>query len=153
MLITGSGTSSTIARRLAHIFTCAGAPSYFLDAGQSQHGYSAVISKKDVLIGFTRGGETEELIFLARVAKEKDIEVIGILENTESTFANLCDIYLVAAVKPENEPISMIPLSNTIVQAAIGDILCAMINRKKGYSPKEFGKFHPGGAVGKRLTS
>ena len=153
VLITGSGTSSTIARRLAHTFTCSGIPSYFLDSGQCQHGYSAIITGKDILIGFSRGGETDEVNFLARIAKKKGAKVIGILENTKSTFANLSDIYLEGAVKAENEPLNTIPLSNTIVQAAVGDILCAAINRNKGFIPKDFGEFHPGGAVGKRLTS
>ena len=152
VLVTGSGTSSTIARRLAHTFTCSGIPSYFLDSGQSLHGYSAIITGRDILIGFSRGGETDEVNFVARVAKKKGAKVIGILENTESTLANLSDIVLMGAVKPENEPINTIPLSNTLVQAAIGDVLCAAINRIKGFNLEEFGKLHPGGAVGKRLT-
>jgi len=153
VLITGSGTSSTIARRLAHIFTCSGIPSYFLDAGQSQHGYSAIITSRDILIGFSRGGETNEVNFLARIAKKKGAKVISILENTKSTFANLSDIILVGAVRAENEPLDTIPLSNTLVQAAVGDVLCAAINSINGFDPKDFGEFHPGGAVGKRLTS
>ena len=153
VLITGSGTSSTIARRLAHIFTCSGVPSYFLDAGQSQHGYSAIVTEKDVLIGFSRGGETDEVNFLARIAKKKGAKVISILENAKSTFATLSDVYLVGAVKPDNEPIDTVPLTNTIVQAALGDILCAAINKNKGFCPKDFGEFHPGGAVGKRLST
>ena len=153
VLITGSGTSSTIARRLAHTFTCAGIPSYFLDSGQCQHGYSAIITSQDILIAFSRGGETDEVNFLARIAKKRGSKVISILENTKSTLANLSDIILVGAVKVENEPISTIPLSNTLVQAAIGDVLCAAIHRIKGFDPKDFGQFHPGGAVGKRLTS
>jgi len=153
VLITGCGTSSTIARRLAHTFTCSGLPSYFLDSGQCQHGYSAIITDRDVLIAFSRGGESDEVNFLFRLARKKGTKVIGILENTESTLANLCDIILVGAVKTENEPIDTIPLSNTLVQAALGDILCAAIHRVKGFDPKDFGKLHPGGAVGKRLAS
>ena len=153
VLITGAGTSSTIARRLAHTLTCSGVPSYFLDAGQSIHGYSAILTDQDILIGFSRGGETDEINFLARIGKKKNLKVIGILENPNSTFAELCDIVLVGAVKKENEPIDTIPLSNTIVQAALGDILCAAVNKEKGFKPEIFGEYHPGGAVGKRLTS
>ena len=152
MFITGAGTSSTIARRLAHTLTCSGVPTFFLDAGQSIHGYSAIMSERDILIGFSRGGETDEINFLARVARKKNIPTIGILEDPNSTFAELCDIVLVGAVKKENEPIDTIPLSNTIIQAALGDILCAAVNLKRGFKPKKFGEYHPGGAVGKRLN-
>jgi len=153
ILVTGSGTSSTIARRLAHTLTCSGVPSYFLDAGQSIHGYSAIITDKDVLIGFSRGGETDEVNFVAKIARKRGAKVISILENPQSTFAKLSDLILHGAVRPENEPINTIPLANTLVQAALGDILCGYINILKGFDPDEFGKFHPGGAVGKRLAS
>jgi len=151
--VTGSGTSSSIARRLAHTFTCSGVPAYFLDSGQCQHGYSSIIRQRDVLIAISRGGETDEVNFLAQIAKNKGAKIISILEDINSTLGKLSNIILVGAVNRENEPINTIPLSSTIVQAALGDILCAAINRIQDFSPEEFVKFHPGGAVGKRFSS
>jgi arabinose-5-phosphate isomerase len=153
VLVTGSGTSSSIARRLAHTLTCSGLPAYFLDSGQSQHGYSAIIRQRDVLIAISRGGETDEVNFLAGIAKNKGAKVISILENSQSALGKLSDVILVGAVKKENEPINTIPLASTIVQAAVGDILCAAINRINNFKIEDFVKFHPGGAVGKRYSS
>jgi arabinose-5-phosphate isomerase len=150
ILIAGSGTSSTIARRLAHTLTCSNLPAYFLDPGQCIHGYSAILRNRDILINFSRGGETDEVNFLAEVAREKGAIVISILENDKSTLANLSDIAITASVCLENESIETIPLSHTIIQAAVGDILCAAINQIKEFDPEEFIKFHPGGAVGKQ---
>lgn len=152
ILVTGSGTSSSIARRMAHVFTCSGVSTFFLDSGQCQHGYSSIIRQQDVLIAISRGGETDEVNFLAQVAKNKGAKIVGIIENTHSSLSRLCDMILVAAVARENETIKTIPLSSTLAQAAVGDILCAAINRIHDFSPEEFVKFHPGGAVGKRIA-
>ena len=78
--ITGSGTSSTVARRMAHTFTCSGAPSMYLDSGQCQHGYSALLQPDDVLIAISRGGETDEINFLWQVGqsqRDKDHQYPG----------------------------------------------------------------------------
>ena len=152
VFITGSGTSSSVARRMAHTFTCSGVPSVYLDAGQCQHGYSAILSKSDLLIGISRGGETDEVNFLCKLAKNKGIKIISILENTQSTLGRLSDVILIGAVKSENEPLKTIPLSSTLIQEALGDILCHAINREKGFGMEEFGVYHPGGAVGKALN-
>ena len=150
--ITGSGTSSTVARRMAHTFTCSGAPSIYIDSGQSQHGYSALLQPGDVLIAISRGGETDEINFLCKLAKSKGIKIIGILENTKSTLGQISDIILIASVEKDNEPLRTIPLSSTIVQEAVGDVLCCAINLKSGFDLTTFQKYHPGGAVGKLKT-
>jgi 4-nitrophenyl phosphatase len=150
-MVVGSGTSSSIARRLAHVLTCSGAPAVYLDPGQAQHGYSGIISAKDVLIAFSRGGETKEINHVLRIAKKRGAGVIGIMENTQSTMALLSDIILSGPISPENDAVDVIPLASTLVHAAIGDILCAAVLSVRGFEDHEFAELHPGGAVGKRL--
>lgn len=151
IMVTGSGTSGAIARRLAHLLTCSGKPAIFLDPGQCQHGYSAIIRPTDLIVAFSRGGETDELNYLLQVAQKKGAKVLGILENLSSSMAELCDAILPAPVAKENETIDLIPLSSTLVHAALGDILTAALFRISSITPQEFQQVHPGGAVGKRL--
>ena len=105
------------------------------------------------MIGFSRGGETDEIIFIANIARKRGSKVIGVIENVESSFAKICDIVLVGSVQKKYEPIETVPLLNTIIQAILGDILCLAVNRNRGIDSSEFGFFHPGGAVGKRLNT
>jgi 4-nitrophenyl phosphatase len=149
--VSGSGTSSSIARRLAHVLTCSGAPAVYLDPGQAQHGYSGIISAKDLLIAFSRGGETREVNHVLRIAKKRGADVIGIMENTRSTMAELSDIILSGPVSPENDAVDVIPLASTMVHTAIGDILCAAVLSVSGFEDREFAVLHPAGAVGRRL--
>lgn len=150
-MVIGSGTSSSIARRLAHVLTCSGAPAVYLDPGQAQHGYSGIISARDLLIAFSRGGETQEVNHVLRIAKKRGADVIGIIENTNSTMAQLSDIVLPGLVSPENDAVDVIPLASTMVHAAIGDILCAAVLSVCGFEDREFAELHPAGAVGRRL--
>jgi 4-nitrophenyl phosphatase len=149
--ITGAGTSSSIARRLAHVLTCSGAPAAFLDAGQSQHGYSGIVRRGDVLLAFSRGGETVEVNHLLTVSRERGARVISILEAERSDMAGLSDIVIGCSIGPEHDAEGFIPFASTLVQAAIGDMLCAGVLDARGFSDREFAQLHPGGAVGKRL--
>ena len=125
----------------------------FLDAGQAQHGYSAIVSVRDVLIAFSRGGETDEVNYVLRIARKRGAKVIGIMEKGGSTMAELSDVVLCARVAPENDAVDVIPLASTLAHAAVGDVLCAAVLTIQGFDDQEFAKLHPGGAVGKRLGS
>lgn len=149
--ITGAGTSGSIARRLAHILTCSGAPAAYLDPGQSGHGYSGIVRAADILIAFSRGGETDEVNHLLTVSRRQGARVISILEAEHSVMADLSDVIITCSIPAEYDAEGFIPLSSTLVQAAIGDMLCAGVLKARGFSDHEFGLLHPGGAVGKRL--
>ena len=151
--VTGAGTSGSIARRLAHTLTCSGAPAAYLDPGQSAHGYSAIVRGVDVLIGFSRGGETDEVNHLLAVAREREARIISILEDPASPMADLSEVVISCPVRAEHDAQGFIPFSSTLVQALVGDLLCAGVLHERGYSAGEFGQLHPGGAVGKRLES
>jgi D-arabinose 5-phosphate isomerase GutQ len=152
VMVVGAGTSSSIARRLAHLLTCSGKPSVFLDPGQAQHGYSGIVSGRDVIIAFSRGGETDEVNHVLRIAKARGAKAIGIMQQVHSTMGALSDLVLRAPVAPENDAVDVIPLASTLVHAAVGDVLCAAVLSLRGLDKQEFAALHPGGAVGKRLS-
>jgi 4-nitrophenyl phosphatase len=86
-----------------------------------------------------------------QVAKSQGAASIGILEESNSTMAELCDVVLTARVAEENNAVGVIPLASTLAHAAVGDILCASVLSARGHEGKEFTALHPGGAVGKQL--
>lgn len=152
VFVIGSGTSSTVARRFAHLLTCSGGHSIYLDSAQAMHGYSAILRHNDALIAFSRGGESMEVNYVINLAKTKNLERVGILENLSSTMSRLCSLIIHTTVKPENDAFDVIPFSSTIVQIAAGDLICAGVLEARGYSATDFAIYHPGGAVGDRLN-
>jgi arabinose-5-phosphate isomerase len=152
VLVTGAGTSNPVAARLAHLLSCCGTPSLFIHPGDCQHGLAGAVSKQDVLLAISKGGETTEVIHLARVAKKRGAKLIAMTEKPDSTLGDLSDVVLLVKAPSDVDPHGMIATGSSLVNSAMGDALCVVLLHLRGYSLKEFGETHPGGAVGKKLA-
>ena len=80
VLVAGSGTSHPVGARLAHLLSCCGTPALFIHPGDSQHGLSGAVTAKDVLIAISKGGETLEVNYLARIARQRGATLIALTE-------------------------------------------------------------------------
>jgi D-arabinose 5-phosphate isomerase GutQ len=152
VLVAGSGTSHAVGARLAHLLSCCGTPALFIHPGDSQHGLSGAVTARDVLIALSKGGETAEVNFLASIAKGRGAKVIAITEKPDSTLGRISDRVLCVKAPPEADPYGMIATGSSLVNAAFGDALCVVLLNMRGYTQEQFGKTHPGGAVGKKIA-
>jgi arabinose-5-phosphate isomerase len=152
VLVTGAGTSNPVAARLAHLLSCCGTPSLFIHPGDSQHGLAGAVSKQDVLLAISKGGETTEVKHLAQVAKNRGATVIAMTEKPDSTIGRLSDVVLFVKAPSDSDPHGMIATGSSLVNAAMGDALCVVLLHLRDYSLEEFGETHPGGAVGRKLA-
>lgn len=151
VIVSGSGTSHAVALRFAHLLSCCGTPAFFLHPGDSQHGASGAVRAEDVLVALSKGGETAEVTFLANVAKERGATVIGITEKPASSLGKLSDITLVVKAPEGVDPYGMIATGSSLFNSAFCDALCVVLLNLRGYSLEQFGRTHPGGAVGIKL--
>jgi arabinose-5-phosphate isomerase len=151
VLVAGSGTSHPIAARLAHLLSCCGTPSLFIHPGDSQHGLAGAVTGHDVVIAISKGGETTEVNFLARIAKSRRAQLIALTEKPESTLGKMADVVLKVQSPAEIDPYGMIATGSSLVNAAYGDALCVVLLKLRSYSVEKFGETHPGGAVGRKL--
>lgn len=151
VLVAGAGTSHSVARRLAHLLSCCGTPSLLIDVGDSQHGLSGAVRENDVLIALSKGGKTKEVITLAHVACTRGAKLIAITEQPDSELGKMSDVILKVVSPPEGDPFGMVATGSSLVNSAFGDALCVVLLKMRGYSLEQFGKTHPGGAVGKKL--
>lgn len=153
VLISGSGTSNAVARRMAHLMTVCGTPALLLDAGDSPHGGAAAVTEKDVLIALSKGGTTKELVFLASVAKDRGAKIVAMTENPKSDLGKLADVVLKVVAPQEGDPFGMIATGSSLMNCALGDALCVVLLHMRGYTVEQFGATHPGGAVGDKLKA
>jgi len=151
VIVSGAGTSSSVAQRLAHLLTCVGAPALYLDAGESAHGGAAAVTARDALLAISKGGETDELNNLVRVARERGAKVIALTSRPDSTMGKNSDVVVTVVVPDDVEAFGVIALGSSLAAAAVGDALCFAVSSVRGYDADEFRKVHPGGAVGKAL--
>ena len=151
VLVTGSGTSHSVARRMAHLLSCCGTPSLLIDAGDRQHGLSGAVTSRDVLITLSKGGRTAEVISLAKMAKARGAALIAITEKPKSELGTMSDVVLQVSAPPEIDPYGMVATGSSLVNSAFCDALCVVMLKLRGYSVEQFGETHPGGAVGKKI--
>ncbi len=152
VLVSGSGTSHAVALRFAHLLSCCGTPALFLHPGDSQHGLAGAVRHQDVVVLLSKGGETAEVNFLAKIAKERGASVIAITEEPTSTLAGMSDIALEISAPENIDPYGMIATGSSLSNSAFCDALCIVLLNLRDYSQEQFGQTHPGGAVGKRLN-
>jgi len=152
VIVAGSGTSHTIAARMAHLLSCSGVPALFLHPGDTQHGSAGALKAGDVLIAISRGGETNEVNHLAGIARKRGATVIGLTARPDSSMARLSDLVLVVTVPEDVDPYGMISTGSSLGNAAYGDALATVLLHLTGYSREAFGETHPGGIVGKMLA-
>jgi D-arabinose 5-phosphate isomerase GutQ len=153
VVVSGAGTSSSVARRMAHLLNCVGAPAFFLGVDESAHGSAATLTPQDVLIAISKGGETDELNSLVRFAHQQGAGVIALTGKHQSSMAAMSDVVVCFVTPLEADGYGVIALGSSLAAGAMGDAICAAILSVRGFSPDFFLKVHPGGAVGKQLSA
>jgi len=150
--ITAVGTSAAVGMRFAHILTCSGQRSMFLSPSDGLHGHTNIFRQQDILIAISRGGESREVIQMVEIANQLGTDTLAFVSNPDSHLAKICKSTLLIPCKQEYELIGYLATTSTIAYSAICDALCGIVAREKRFSPENFAKIHPGGAVGKILN-
>lgn len=149
VFIAGSGTSGTIARRMAHLLSVCGTPAAFLHPMDALHGTMGVLAEGDILITISKGGESAEINDLIVLARRRDVRIIALTSNPGSTMAQLADTVVTLHNREGADPGNVIAMGSTLVTAVWGDALAIMLMRQRGYTWEQMLETHPGGAVGK----
>ncbi|GAB3618592.1 hypothetical protein GCM10027416_31490 [Okibacterium endophyticum] len=148
VFVTGSGTSGTIARRMAHLLAVCGTPSAFIHPMDALHGTMGVLAPGDVLIAISRGGESAEINDLCRRAQKRSVTVVALTAEAASTFGTLADITVTLTTEGDADPGGVIAMGSTLVTAVWGDALACVLMRRRGYGWDQVLETHPAGAVG-----
>jgi len=153
VLVTGAGTSRAVAERFAHLLSCCGTPALFIHAADCLHGGSGAITANDILFVISKGGCSSEINQLAEIARARGARVIAQTEDPDTPLAHLSDIIYRVVAPDDVDPYGMIATGSSLVNAAADDVLCVLLLEMRGYTRDEFGRTHPGGAVGYRLAA
>ncbi len=151
IVVTGVGKSAIIAQKIVATFNSTGTPAVFMHAADAVHGDLGMITKDDALICISKSGETSEIKVLVNVLKSFGNKIIAMTSNQNSYLALNSDFLLYIPIDIEAEPNNLAPTASSIAQMAVGDALATTLLKLKGFSSKQFAKFHPGGSLGKQL--
>jgi arabinose-5-phosphate isomerase len=149
VVITGLGKSGLVGAKIAATLSSTGTPSFFLHSADALHGDSGALTPGDVLIAISNSGETAEVNAFVAMAKGWGNQVIAITKNANSTLAKSADAVINIAFEKEADPLNLAPTTSTTLTIAAGDALASALMAHRGFTSEDFGKRHPGGALGK----
>lgn len=151
VVISGIGKSANIAQKIVATLNSTGTPSIFMHAADAIHGDLGNIQKDDVVICISKSGDTPEIKSLIPLIKNFGNSVIAITGNENSFLGKQAHYVLNTYVEKEACPNNLAPTSSTTTQLVMGDALAVCLLESRGFDSKDFAKFHPGGALGKKL--
>jgi arabinose-5-phosphate isomerase len=151
VIITGIGKSAIIANKIVATLNSTGTPAIFMHAADAIHGDLGLILKDDVVICISKSGNTPEIKVLVQLINNEPNKMIAITGNKDSFLAQRSDFILNAYVEKEACPNNLAPTTSTTAQLVMGDALAVCLLELRGFTSKDFAKYHPGGALGKKL--
>jgi len=151
VIVTGIGKSANIATKIVATFNSTGTPAIFMHAADAIHGDLGNVQKNDVVICISKSGNTPEIKILVPFIKNYGNKIIAITSNISSYLVEHADFTLNAFIEKEACPNNLAPTTSTTAQLVLGDALAVCLLELRGFTSKDFAKYHPGGALGKRL--
>jgi arabinose-5-phosphate isomerase len=151
LVITGIGKSALIAAKIVATLNSTGTPSLFLHAAEAIHGDLGLVQPDDVIICISKSGNSPEIKVLLPLLKRDGNILIGITANKSSYLGKQSDYILNAYVDREADPNNLAPTNSTTAQLVLGDALAVCLMELRGFTSDDFAKYHPGGALGKKL--
>ena len=149
VVVTGLGKSGLVGAKIAATLSSTGTPSFFLHSADALHGDSGALTPGDVLIAISNSGETAEVNAFATMAKGWGNQVIAITKDANSSLAKSANAVINIACDKEADPLNLAPTTSTTLTIAVGDALASALMAHRGFTAQDFGKRHPGGALGK----
>lgn len=153
VILIGMGKSGHIGNKIAATFASTGTPAFAVHPAEAGHGDLGMIEQNDVVICISYSGESDEIMTLVPVIKRLGISIISMTGDKNSAIGKASDVHLDVSVPKEACPHNLAPTSSTTVALAMGDALAISLLNDKGFSPDDFARSHPSGALGRRLLT
>ncbi len=151
VVITGIGKSAIIAQKIVATMNSTGQPAIFMHAADAIHGDLGIIMPDDVVLAISKSGNTPEIKMLAPLLKRFGNKLVAMVGNMSSELAQIADFVINTTIDKEACPNNLAPTTSTTAQLLMGDALAIALLRMRNFSNEDFGRYHPGGALGKKL--
>lgn len=152
IVLTGVGKSGYIGKKIAATLSSVGNPAIFMHPVEARHGDLGVLQKNDLLVALSYSGETEELLVVLTPAKRLGVELAAITASKNSTLGQMSDLVLEMPVPREACPFNLAPTTTTTALLVLGDALAMVLLNRHGFTKSDYGRRHPGGAIGRMVT-
>ena len=146
--VTGIGKPGHVSGYAASLFSSTGTPTYELHGTECVHGSAGQTRPGDVVIAISNSGETNELKATVTCLKGVGVHIIALTGNPNSWLANEAEVALIAGVKQEGDSMNKPPRASILAEIIELQCLSILLQNEFGLDPKQYVKWHPGGALG-----
>lgn len=151
LVIIGIGKSGNIGAKLSATLTSTGSTSVVLSSVDALHGDLGIVNDGDLVLALSYSGESDELVNLLPALKRFAVKIIAFTGNPKSTIARHSDVVLNVRVPKEACPFNLAPTASTTAMLVMGDALAMAVLDARGFTQKDFARYHPSGAIGRAL--
>jgi len=152
VVVTGMGKSGIVCQKIAATLSSTGTPAFFMHPAEAVHGDLGMIVSGDVVLALSNSGETEEIVRLLELIRRLGARIIGISGDSKSTLARHSDIHIYAGVAREACSLDLVPTASTTAAMAMGDALAVACSEMRGFSARDYARYHVGGRLGRKLV-
>lgn len=152
VVVTGIGKSGHIARKIVATLCSTGTPAVYLHPAEAVHGDLGIYAPGDPTVMISKNGSSRELLSLVPLLRGFHSPLIGILGGQTSPLAAEMDVLLDASVEREADPHNLAPTASAVTALSLGHALAIALMCARHFTPEEFGRFHPGGQLGRNLS-
>ncbi|MEM6777909.1 MAG: KpsF/GutQ family sugar-phosphate isomerase [Planctomycetota bacterium] len=153
VVVTGVGKAGLIGQKLVATLASTGSPAHFLHPSEAVHGDLGRVRSDDLVVALSNSGRSDEIVRVAPLLQRQSAGLIALTRDADNTLARLSDLVVPIGHHAEACPNGLAPTTSTAVMLAVGDAIAMLAAQIRGFNRDDFGRFHPGGALGRRLAS
>lgn len=153
VIATGMGKAGWVAQKVSASLASTGTRSHYLHPGEAIHGDLGRVGSQDVILAFSNSGETAEVIQLLPSLQQLGVPIISVTASPSCTLARASAVVLDYGKLPEAGELGLAPTTSTTMMMAMGDALALVLSNMRQFQATDFAKFHPGGSLGRKLSS
>lgn len=146
--VTGIGKPGHVSGYAASLFSSTGTPTYELHGTECVHGSAGQTRPGDVVIAISNSGETGELKSTVTCLKGVGVHIIALTGNPDSWLAKEAEVALIAGVDQEGDSMNKPPRASILAEIIELQCLSILLQNEFDLDPKQYVKWHPGGALG-----
>nr|XP_043607400.1 probable arabinose 5-phosphate isomerase [Erigeron canadensis] len=151
IFITGIGKSGFVSKNISQTLVSLGIKSQFLSPVDALHGDIGILTENDILIMFSKSGNTEELVKLVPCVKAKGAYLISITSVEGNVLMGMCDMNVHLPLERELCPFDLAPTTSTAIQMVFGCTVAIAMMDAKNLTKEGYAANHPAGRIGKSL--
>jgi len=152
VIITGIGKAGLIGQKIVATLASTGSPAHFLHPSEAIHGDLGRVGKEDLVWVFSQSGRSEEVVRILPSLRRLSRGTIATTESRSNPVGAWADNVISIGRVEEACPLGLAPSTSTTLMLATGDAVALLASRLRGFAAADFARFHPGGALGQKLS-